>query len=31
MAIIATSEPRMTVTLDGQYDPSIEVIAAEVE
>ncbi|RZF25541.1 hypothetical protein EVC45_32720 [Paraburkholderia sp. UYCP14C] len=31
LAIIATSEPRKTATIDGQYDPSIEEIAAEVE
>ncbi|MGF6933789.1 hypothetical protein OKW41_002928 [Paraburkholderia sp. UCT70] len=31
VAIIATSEPRQTATIDGQYDPSIEEIAAEVE
>ncbi|MGF6414182.1 hypothetical protein [Paraburkholderia sp. MM5482-R1] len=31
VAIIATSEPGQTAAIDGQYDPSIEEIAAEVE
>ncbi|MGF6817752.1 hypothetical protein OKW33_004623 [Paraburkholderia atlantica] len=31
VAIIAASEPRQTATIDGQHDPSIKEIAAEVE